>query len=81
MNAVAPSDATRHDPDPPRSGVRLAAWWLAGTATALVHNGLWATPNLAAMSRIADNLGANPFDAGVGPDYLLAVSASRSSPD
>jgi len=71
MNAVAPSDAARRDPDPPRSGLKLAAWWLAGTAAALVHNGLWATPNLAAMSRIADNLGGNPFDAGVGPDYLL----------
>ncbi len=49
----------------------LAIWWLASLLVAVVHNGLWATPNLAFMSQIASNIGDNPFPAEIGGDYLL----------
>ncbi len=50
---------------------RLALWWLASMAVAVLHNGLWATPNLAFVSLIARRPGENPFAAGLEGDYLL----------
>ncbi len=38
---------------------------------ALFHNGLWATPNLAFLSLIAENPGTNPFHGALTGDYLL----------
>jgi hypothetical protein len=51
--------------------LRLAGWWLAGVVVAVVHNGLWATPNLAFMSLVADRPGVNPFGQAANADYLL----------
>ena len=50
---------------------RLVLWGFAATAVALVHNRLWATPNLAYFSSIAEHLGSRPFGTDPGPDYLL----------
>ena len=51
--------------------LRLAGWGVAALAVALVHNRLWATPNLAFFTAISKNLGHNPFGHGFDGDYLL----------
>ena len=38
---------------------------------AVLHNGLWATPNLAFWSLIADSPGTNPFASELAGDYLM----------
>jgi len=63
--------AARRLSEPDRRGLRLAGWWLASVAAAVAHNGLWATPNIAFLSLISDNLGRNPFNASLRGDYLL----------
>lgn len=52
-------------------GARLAGWAGLATVVALVHDRLWATPNLAFFTTIADHLGSNPFGGKVDGDYLL----------
>lgn len=47
------------------------AWWVTSVLVALVHNGLWATPNLGFMATIAQNPGSNPFSGALPGDYLL----------
>lgn len=49
----------------------MLGWWLASVVAAVLHNGLWATPNLAFWSLIADSPGANPFGPELAGDYLL----------
>ncbi len=49
----------------------LAGWWLVTVLVAIVHNGIWATPNLEFLSAIAQNPGSNPFSAALPGDYLL----------
>jgi hypothetical protein len=51
--------------------LRLLAWWVASVVAAVAHNGLWATPNLAFWSLIAEHPGANPFTPEMSGDYLL----------
>jgi hypothetical protein len=51
--------------------LRLGGWWVASLAVAAAHNGLWATPNLAFWSLIAENPGTNPFTPEMSGDYLL----------
>lgn len=46
-------------------------WWLLSVAVAVLHNGLWATPNLGFISLIAENPGTNPFPPSLAGDYLL----------
>lgn len=62
-------------PAPPVTGVhdgfRLLGWWCAGVVVAVLHNGLWATPNLEAMSQVARHLGSNPFSGPNAPDYVM----------
>ncbi|MEZ5347572.1 MAG: hypothetical protein R2714_00035 [Microthrixaceae bacterium] len=50
---------------------RLAGWWAGSVLAALVHNGIWATPNLAFVSLIASDPGNNPFGNALAGDYLL----------
>lgn len=50
---------------------RLGLWWVMSVLMALVHNGLWATPNLGFMAHIAQNPGTNPFPVSLPGDYLL----------
>lgn len=53
--------------------LRLLAWGFAALGVALVHNRLWATPNLAFFSTIADRMGENPFaGSAIDGDYLLS---------
>ncbi|MFV0317970.1 MAG: hypothetical protein ACK5O2_13550 [Microthrixaceae bacterium] len=59
----------RADTEP--SSWRLLGWWAGSVAAALVHNGLWATPNLAFVSLIASNPGTNPFGGALAGDYML----------
>lgn len=55
-----------------------ATWWAASVLVALLHNGLWATPNLAFVSLISRNPGENPFGGTLAGDYLLTdVSLTR----
>jgi hypothetical protein len=51
--------------------VRLFGWGVAATVVALVHNRLWATPNLSFFVAITDQLGQRPFGDGPEADYLL----------
>lgn len=51
--------------------VRLSGWSVAALAVALVHNRLWAAPNLDAFSTIAGSLGSDPFPETTSSDYLL----------
>ena len=52
--------------------LRLLAWGFAALGVALIRNRLWATPNLAFFSTIADRLGENPFAGSpIEGDYLL----------
>ncbi len=44
----------------------------------MLHNGLWATPNLAFWSLIAEDPGNNPFRAGLAGDYLLTNLSTSS---
>ena len=67
---------------PPRerdsSWWRTTGWWLVSLVVALLHNGLWATPNLGFVALIARNPGSNPFGEGLAGDYLLTdVSLTR----
>jgi hypothetical protein len=57
--------------DPPHVVARLLLWSIAAFAVALVHNRLWASPNLDAFSRIAAELGSDPFSDVSTSDYLL----------
>lgn len=52
-------------------GPALLGWWAASVVAAVVHNGLWSTPNLAFWSLIAEHPGTNPFTADMPGDYLL----------
>jgi hypothetical protein len=54
-----------------REGFALLGWWSASVVVGILHNGLWATPNLAFWSLIAENPGTNPFTAAMPGDYLL----------
>jgi len=54
-----------------REPLRLTAWAALALVVALLHNRLWATPNLAFFTAIADHLGTNPFGRGFDGDYLL----------
>lgn len=47
------------------------AWWAVSVLAAVLHNGLWATPNLGFMAHIAQNPGTNPFPVSLPGDYLL----------
>lgn len=49
----------------------LCTWWLVSLVVAVLHNGLWATPNLGFMAHIAQNPGTNPFPPSLPGDYLL----------
>ncbi|MCP4436180.1 MAG: hypothetical protein GY812_11905 [Actinomycetia bacterium] len=51
---------------------QLGLWWLGSLVVALLHNGLWATPNLAFVSLIAQRPGENPFSETIAGDYLLS---------
>lgn len=50
---------------------RLALWGAGSLLVALVHNRLWASPNLAFFTAISNSLGRNPFGNGFDGDYLL----------
>ncbi len=56
---------------PSSEPARLALWGLASAAVALVHNRLWATPNLSYFAAISQRLGERPFGDDPGADYLL----------
>ena len=56
---------------PGHEGARLALWGLVSLVVALVHDRLWATPNLSYFSAIAARLGERPFGDDPGADYLL----------
>jgi hypothetical protein len=56
---------------PGREATALLGWWVASLGAAVVHNGLWSTPNLAFWSLIAEHPGTNPFTADMPGDYLL----------
>ncbi len=58
-------------PDPPYALLRLGSWAILAIAVALVHNRLWASPNLDAFARIAADWGGDPFSAATSSDYLL----------
>lgn len=59
---------TRRVPGEP---LQLALWGVGSLAVALVHNRLWASPNLAFFTVISRSLGRNPFGNGFDGDYLL----------
>ncbi|MCB1270455.1 MAG: hypothetical protein KDB31_03465 [Microthrixaceae bacterium] len=61
--------------DPRHPTATTAGWWIVSVAVALLHNGLWATPNLGFMSLIAGNPGSNPFPESLPGDYLLTSIA------
>lgn len=63
--------ADHHD-DPARAAWRLTGWGLVAVLVALVHNRLWAAPNLGAFAGIAADLGSDPFGADSSSDYLLS---------
>jgi hypothetical protein len=67
---AGPSEAPLPD-DPPHVVPRLLSWGILATAVALVHNRLWASPNLDAFSRIAQQWGSDPFSDASTSDYLL----------
>jgi len=56
---------------PTSDPARLVLWGLASLAVALVHNRLWATPNLSYFAAITQRLGERPFGDEPGADYLL----------
>lgn len=58
-------------PDPQGAPLRLVGWGLVAIAVALVHDRLWASPNLDAFSLIARDFGADPFSRATDSDYLL----------
>ena len=58
-------------PDPSHVVPRLLSWGIVSVDVALLHNRLWASPNLDAFSRIADRLGSDPFSDASTSDYLL----------
>lgn len=70
---TAPVDPSEVEPpaDPPHAVVRLVLWGAAGAVVALVHNRLWASPNLDAFARISSELGSDPFRDASSSDYLL----------
>jgi hypothetical protein len=63
---------TDHHDDPARAAWRLTGWGLVAVGVALVHNRLWAAPNLGAFAEIAAELGSDPFGADSSSDYLLS---------
>lgn len=70
--ASADTGAAPHDDPAQVSWWRLGLWWVTSVLVALVHNGLWATPNLGFMAHIAQNPGTNPFPESLPGDYLLS---------
>lgn len=58
-------------PDPPYALLRLWSWAILAMAVALVHNRLWASPNLDAFAKIAADWGNDPFSSATSSDYLL----------
>ncbi|MDQ7993879.1 MAG: hypothetical protein REI45_14505 [Propionicimonas sp.] len=56
---------------PPHPGVRLWGWGALALAVALVHNRLWASPNLSLFARISAEWGRQPFEGERTADYLL----------
>ena len=76
----ATAAVTRPRREPEASWWATGAWWLLSVVVALLHNGLWATPNLAFVSLIVNNPGRNPFSETLAGDYLLTdVSLTRLS--
>lgn len=69
--ASADTGAEALDDQPSAPWWRLGLWWAVSVLVALVHNGLWATPNLGFMAHIAQNPGTNPFPESLPGDYLL----------
>lgn len=69
--ASADPGAAPHDASTQAPWWRLGLWWVASVLVALLHNGLWATPNLRFMAHIAQNPGTNPFPESLPGDYLL----------
>jgi hypothetical protein len=57
--------------DPDHAVVRLVGWGAVALLVALVHNRLWASPNLDAFARIAQEWGSDPFADASSSDYLL----------
>lgn len=68
---AARADPTAPPVDPPHAVVRLLVWGIGAAGVALVHNRLWASPNLEAFSRIARSWGSDPFSDASTSDYLL----------
>lgn len=64
-------ERTEAAPDPSHVAVRLVLWGAVAAAVALVHDRLWASPNLDAFSRIAERFGSDPFSQASTTDYLL----------
>lgn len=64
--------ATDQHHEPSRASWRLTGWGLIAVVVALVHNRLWAAPNLGAFADIAAELGSDPFGADSSSDYLLS---------
>ena len=62
-----PSDGTVRGILPP------AAWWLAGLVAAILHAGVWATPNLETFAAAASTFPGAPAVAGRAGDYVLAT--------
>jgi len=56
---------------PPNPVLRLCGWGLLALAVALVHNRLWASPNLSLFARISAEWGRQPFQGERTADYLL----------
>lgn len=54
-----------------RASARLSLWGAGALVVALLHNRLWATPNLAFFTAVSEHLGRNPFGNGFDGDYLL----------
>ncbi len=54
------------------------AWWFLSVAVALVHNGLWSTPNLETFAGAAAAFPASPGSAGSPGDYVLATVSTIS---
>jgi len=56
-----------------RAAGQAALWWAAGIVAALLHAGLWATPNLETFASAAAAFPGAPSVAGGPGDYVLAT--------
>jgi hypothetical protein len=56
-----------------RTAGRAVLWWAAGLAGAILHAGLWATPNLETFASAAASFPGAPPAAGGPGDYVLAT--------